>query len=75
MVATNKNLNVLLSENRFDYIDIDPFGSPVGFVDSAMRSIKNGGVVACTATDTAALCGVYPRVCQRRYGAIPFHNR
>jgi len=74
VVATNKNLNVLLSENRFDYIDIDPFGSPVGFVDSAMRSIKNGGVVACTATDTATLCGVYPRVCWRRYGAMPFHS-
>jgi len=74
VVATNKNLNVLLSENRFDYIDIDPFGSPVGFVDSAMRSIKKNGVIACTATDTAALCGVYPRVCQRRYGAMPFHS-
>lgn len=74
VVAENKNLNVLLSERFFDYIDVDPFGSPVYFVDSAIRSIRNNGVISCTATDTAALCGVYPRVCLRRYGARPFHG-
>ena len=69
----NKNLNALLSEEKFDYIDIDPFGSPVYFIDSAMRSIKDNGVIALTATDTATLCGVYPQVCWRRYSAMPFH--
>jgi tRNA (guanine26-N2/guanine27-N2)-dimethyltransferase len=73
-VASNKNLNVLLSENKFHYIDIDPFGSPAYFLDSAMRSIFPNGMVACTATDTAALCGVYPQVCLRRYGSHPFHS-
>jgi tRNA (guanine26-N2/guanine27-N2)-dimethyltransferase len=72
--ACNKNLNVLLSENKYDYIDIDPFGSPVYFIDSAIRSIYNNGIIACTATDTASLCGVYPNVCLRRYGARPFHS-
>lgn len=72
--ASNFNLNSLLSDNKFDYIDIDPFGSPVYFIDSAIRSIKNNGVISCTATDTATLCGVYPKVCFRRYGAIPFHS-
>jgi len=72
--VTNKNLNALLSENRFHYIDVDPFGSPVGFIDSAMRSISHDGVLACTATDTATLCGVYPKVCLRRYGARPLHS-
>jgi len=70
----NKNLNVLLSLERFDYIDVDPFGSPVFFVDAAARSVKNNGVISCTATDTATLCGVYPKVCIRRYGAVPFHS-
>ncbi|MEF8879648.1 MAG: tRNA (guanine(10)-N(2))-dimethyltransferase [Candidatus Thermoplasmatota archaeon] len=72
--VTNKNLNTLLSEKKFDYIDIDPFGTPVAFVDSAMRSIKDQGVLACTATDTAALCGVYPNVSLRRYGVRSYHN-
>lgn len=71
---SNFNLNTLLSENRFHYIDIDPFGTPVYFIDSAVRSIVNNGVLACTATDTATLCGVYPKVCMRRYGANPFHS-
>jgi len=72
--AENKNLNILLSEKKYDYIDIDPFGSPVDFVDSAMRSIKHNGIIAATATDTATLCGVYPKVCKRRYGVKPFHS-
>jgi len=72
--SANSNLSTLLSEKRFHYIDVDPFGSPVYFIDSAMRSIRNYGVIACTATDTAALCGTYPKVCLRRYGAVPFHS-
>ena len=73
-IALNCNLNSLLSESKFDYIDIDPFGSPVYFIDSAMGSINNYGIIACTATDTATLCGSYPKVCLRRYGAIPLHS-
>lgn len=72
--ALNCNLNFLLSERKFDYIDVDPFGSPVYYIDSAIRSIYNFGIIACTATDTATLCGSYPKVCLRRYGAIPFHS-
>jgi len=71
--ALNRNLNAVLSEKKFDYIDIDPFGSPVYYIDSAMRSICNDGIIAVTATDTATLCGTYPKVCLRRYGALPYH--
>jgi tRNA (guanine26-N2/guanine27-N2)-dimethyltransferase len=74
VLISNEDFNVLLSRDDFDYIDIDPFGSPVYYIDSAMRSIKHNGIVACTATDTATLCGVYPKVCFRRYGAVPFHS-
>jgi tRNA (guanine26-N2/guanine27-N2)-dimethyltransferase len=68
-----KDLNALLSERRYHAIDIDPFGSPVYFIDSALRSILNNGIISCTATDTAALCGVFPKICYRRYGAWPLH--
>ncbi len=71
---TGKNLNVLLNERSFDYIDIDPFGSPAQFLDSATRALRNNGILAITATDTAVLCGVYPKVCRRRYMAEPEHN-
>jgi len=46
----------------------------VYFIDAAVRSIYNKGIIACTATDSAPLCGVFPRVCYRRYGAWPLHG-
>jgi len=73
-IALNCDLNSLLYESKFDYIDVDPFGSPVRFIDSAVKSISHNGLIACTATDTATLCGVYPKVCLRRYSAQPFHS-
>jgi len=69
-----RDLNGVLSERRYNSIDIDPFGSPVYFIDAAVRSVYNKGIIACTATDTAALCGVFPKVCYRRYGAWPLHG-
>ncbi len=69
-----RDLTMLLSEHRYDSIDIDPFGSPVYFIDAAVRSVYPEGIIACTATDTAALCGVFPRVCYRRYAAWPLHG-
>lgn len=65
---TNKDANLLLAERNFDVIDIDPFGSPYPFIDSAARSLGDTGMLMVTATDTAALFGVYPEVSERRYG-------
>ncbi|UCE91798.1 MAG: hypothetical protein JSV90_01195 [Methanobacteriota archaeon] len=64
-----RDLRALLAEARYAYIDIDPFGTPIGFVDAAVQSCSNGGIVAVTATDTAPLAGTYPKTCLRRYGA------
>lgn len=74
-----KDANLLLTEHaepgkRFDYVDVDPFGTPSPFVDSAIRATKNGGVIALTATDTAPLCGIYPRACLRKYGGLPIRG-
>jgi tRNA (guanine26-N2/guanine27-N2)-dimethyltransferase len=68
--VVSKDLRVLLAEEQFDYIDIDPFGTPVDFVNSAIQSCRNKGTVAITATDTAPLYGTYPRTALRRYGAL-----
>lgn len=57
-----------LAMNYFDCIEVDPFGSPVPFLDLAVQRIKHRGILSVTATDTAALCGTYPRTCLRRYG-------
>jgi len=70
----NRDANVLLSEHfrTFNLVDIDPFGSPNPYLDSAIRScITRDGIVAMTATDTAVLCGSYRKACIRNYDAIP----
>jgi tRNA (guanine26-N2/guanine27-N2)-dimethyltransferase len=63
----NMKLNTLLSMEGFDYVDIDPFGSPVTFLDPAIQSLSRFGMLAVTATDTAPLCGRYIKTCKRRY--------
>jgi tRNA (guanine26-N2/guanine27-N2)-dimethyltransferase len=60
--------------NRIDYVDIDPFGSPSEFLDSAVRATRDGGIVALTATDMAPLCGVNPAACLRKYGGRPLRT-
>ena len=68
--ASRSDLNALLSIERFDYIDLDPFGSPAPFLHSAARSVRHGGLIGLTATDTGPLCGTNPRTCLRRYQAL-----
>lgn len=77
--VTNLNANLLLQEHsrpksRFDAIDLDPFGSPAPFLDSALSALKDGGLLAVTATDMAPLCGVHPWACIRKYSAVPLRT-
>lgn len=66
-----KDACVFLSEHKYemDFVDIDPFGTPMPFLDSAARAVSNKGMMAITATDTAPLSGTYPRAAMRKYGA------
>lgn len=59
---------------RLDLIDLDPYGSPVTYIDSALRALINGGFLAITATDMAVLCGAKPRPCLRKYGGKPLRS-
>jgi tRNA (guanine26-N2/guanine27-N2)-dimethyltransferase len=63
-----EDANLLLRKNVFVAIDLDPFGSPNIFMDSAARSIYHKGFLAVTATDQSALAGTYPEACLRKYG-------
>ncbi len=72
--VVRQRLELLLLSERFDMVDIDPFGSPAAFLPGAVRSVRRGGVLAITATDTPALCGTRPRPCLRRYHARPWRG-
>jgi tRNA (guanine26-N2/guanine27-N2)-dimethyltransferase len=73
VTITKRNANLLLQERprEFNFIDIDPFGPPVPFLENALMTVREGGYLGITATDTAPLCGVYPMSCYRKYGAVP----
>ncbi|MFO8109324.1 MAG: tRNA (guanine(26)-N(2))-dimethyltransferase [Thermoplasmata archaeon] len=66
--------HVLDHRYEYDYIDIDPFGTPVPFFTIPARFVSRGGVLGVTATDTAVLCGTYKKKCIRRYSAVPENN-
>ena len=75
VIVGNTDASVFLLQHAgFDYIDIDPFGSPNPFLDAACKRIARNGILALTATDTAALTGTYPAACKRKYDSAPLRN-
>lgn len=62
--------NKFLEDSKgYDYIDIDPFGSPNFLLDVACRKISRKGILAITATDTGALAGTFPSAGKFKYWA------
>jgi len=64
----------LLESSGFDYIDIDPFGSPNPFLDAAIKRLSRDGFLGVTATDTSALAGSHVRAGVRKYWGRPVRN-
>lgn len=62
VTVKNRDANALMAEERYDYVDIDPFGTPVYFIDMALRC---GKILGITATDTATLSGRNKKVIRR----------
>ncbi|MEM1695883.1 MAG: tRNA (guanine(26)-N(2))-dimethyltransferase [Desulfurococcaceae archaeon] len=64
----NALLNTItLSGIYVDYVDIDPYGSPAPFIDSALKPIGKEAFLGITATDVASLSCTYPHKTQSRY--------
>lgn len=74
IVSNHANMHVLFAERSFDYVDLDPFGSPSLFIQSAIRGTRKGGILAVTATDTAPLAGAQAAKCRRRYQCEPLRS-
>lgn len=69
------NFSMLMYQHRtkqmqFDVIDLDPYGCPSRFLDSAVQAIKDDGLLLITATDMAVLAGNSPETCYSKYGAV-----
>lgn len=67
-----RDARALLSERRFDAVDLDPFGTPAPFVDAGARGARR--YLFVTATDTAPLCGAHLKAGMRRYFARPMNT-
>ncbi|MBI4145143.1 tRNA (guanine(10)-N(2))-dimethyltransferase [Candidatus Woesearchaeota archaeon] len=74
VVARREASSFLLDGPGFDYVDVDPFGSPNPFLDAACKKLSRDGIIAVTATDTGALAGSFPDACHRKYWAEPLRN-
>ncbi len=70
--VTCRDANALMHERRFGFVDLDPFGTPAPFLDSALCSA--GKYLGVTATDTAPLCGAHLKAGIRRYMARPLNT-
>ncbi|MCI4333776.1 MAG: hypothetical protein L3K01_08695 [Thermoplasmata archaeon] len=63
------------ADGPFDHVDLDPFGSPLPYLDAAFASLAPGGLLSVTATDMIVLAGSDAPATRRRYHAEPVHGR
>jgi tRNA (guanine26-N2/guanine27-N2)-dimethyltransferase len=72
VTVVQRDVNALLSEQSFDAVDLDPFGTPAPFIDAGVKGTRR--FLFVTATDTAPLCGAHLKAGIRRYNAFPMNT-
>ncbi|XP_054635983.1 tRNA (guanine(26)-N(2))-dimethyltransferase [Dunckerocampus dactyliophorus] len=73
--ASCKDASMLMYEmrgrkDRYDVIDLDPYGSPAAFLDAAVQAVSEGGLLCVTCTDMAVLAGNSGETCYSKYGSV-----
>lgn len=66
--------------NNFDKVIefnviLDPYGNPTIFLDGAVQSVAEGGLLLVTATDMAILAGNNAESCYAKYGSVPLKTK
>ncbi|VVB73682.1 tRNA (guanine(26)-N(2))-dimethyltransferase [uncultured archaeon] len=76
VVEDDINHHLYRGGEKFNFVELDPFGSPVPFIRSALLNLRASkhGFLSVTATDTAVLCGAHQKACIINYGARPLHT-
>uniref|UniRef100_A0A7N8WSQ6 tRNA (guanine(26)-N(2))-dimethyltransferase n=1 Tax=Mastacembelus armatus TaxID=205130 RepID=A0A7N8WSQ6_9TELE len=57
-------------KERYDVIDLDPYGSPASFLDAAVQAVSDGGLLCITCTDMAVMAGNSGETCYSKYGSV-----
>ncbi|KAJ1662805.1 RNA methyltransferase tRNA(m5U54)methyltransferase [Coemansia sp. RSA 1813] len=59
-------------KERFDVVDLDPYGTAAPFIDGAIHAVKKNGLICVTCTDLAVLASNnHPETCFVKYGGNP----
>jgi tRNA (guanine26-N2/guanine27-N2)-dimethyltransferase len=67
--------NQIMRANSFDIIDLDPYGTAAPFLDAAIASVNNKGMICITCTDMRILAGRDPAACFLHYGTMPIKHK
>ncbi|KAM7538194.1 hypothetical protein Aperf_G00000062502 [Anoplocephala perfoliata] len=57
-------------KDKFNVVDIDPYGTASPFLDSAVQCLFDGGLLCVTCTDMAVLCGSATGTAYGKYGGV-----
>ncbi|MHB1637108.1 MAG: class I SAM-dependent methyltransferase [Thermoplasmataceae archaeon] len=60
----------MVTRYEFDFIDVDPYGSIIPYLDISLDNVRNRGYIGFTATDLSPLSGALPEKTFRRYGSV-----
>lgn len=64
---------MLLSKNKYQVLDLDPYSTAAPFLEGAVTAAANGALLCITSTDGRTLCGVQPDVAYSWYGCMPLN--
>uniref|UniRef100_H3DN92 tRNA (guanine(26)-N(2))-dimethyltransferase n=1 Tax=Tetraodon nigroviridis TaxID=99883 RepID=H3DN92_TETNG len=78
--ASCKDASMLMYEmrgkkERYDVIDLDPYGSPATFLDAAVQAVSEGGLLCVTCTDMAVMAGNSGETCYSKYGSVSIKTK
>ncbi|KAM9769136.1 tRNA (guanine(26)-N(2))-dimethyltransferase isoform 1-T1 [Menidia menidia] len=62
-------------KERYDVIDLDPYGSPSSFLDAAVQAVSEGGLLCLTCTDMAVMAGNSGETCYSKYGSVSIKSK
>ncbi len=70
------NSYICRTEKNYNFIELDPFGSPVPYLYNAIRHLNNNKIsyISTTATDLQVLCGIQKKACKKFYQSNVMNN-
>ena len=63
----NDFFQLLVARGRVDALDVDPFGSSSPYIFNSLRSVKGGGLISFTFTDSQVLGAIHKDALEKRY--------